>query len=837
MWLGIAFAIRLAIALLPVGFWIDVNTFKAWMAGIITNGPHDFYSKMWCDYPPVYMYFLWAWGKIYQFIWDPGLHYTGSSILTTWIKIPPMLADIGGAYGIFVLLKGRVSLRSAYRTAILYAFNPLLIFVSAVWGQMDSVLILTMLGIIWLLLENQFIFACLLSALAILIKPQGLFLLPLLFLTQWYRQKPWKWVAAAAAGIAMAWVIITPMVPNMVWNVSAIWQPFMFLYDKMLSTASTYPHSTVNAFNLWAMTGNWLPDSRLMLGIPHRIWGLGFEVALVVGMGIYLYRNRSNFNFFLGGTILLLGSYLLLTRMHERYILPAIALLAIATGINRNLKWIYWAFSATAFINIVWVFFYYVTMKAPPDWFIPINTLITGPIKYILVFANVWMFGDLLSYLGEKVEKPAPTADWTWFKNLPVPKWSYGETLGKKDLWGALGIPVAFFFATLWRLGLPNEKIFDEVYHARTAMEYIQGINPYEWTHPPLAKLIIAVGCLGLGDNGWGWRIMGVIFGAVALGLFYLLAHKTFESRRIATIATGLLAIDGVFFVQARTAMTNTYVVFFIIVAALGLISYLKKNHEPSLLLMGIGLGGALATRWSAMYAWGIMLLVLGAYWLMVLRPQWSIGKSAFWMLRCLCYFGLVPVVIYGASYIPYMLQGHNLMDVVTMQKSMWGYHANMHATHSYASPWYQWPFMIRPTWYYFHDWKNGTLSGIDCIGNPAIWWMGLPAVGLFIAWLTKKFDRGAAFVVALALGLYVMWGVQPRSLIFMHYMLEAIPFMILAIAFILNWLWDQKLGKKFAIGYLVVAAGLFLFFYPLLSGLPIPWSFYRMHIWLPTWI
>lgn len=35
-----------------------------------------------------------------------------------------------------------------------------------------------------------------------------------------------------------------------------------------------------------------------------------------------------------------------------------------------------------------------------------------------------------------------------------------------------------------------EEMYFDEVYHARTAYEYINGIYPYEITHPPLAKLL-----------------------------------------------------------------------------------------------------------------------------------------------------------------------------------------------------------------------------------------------------------------------------------------------------------------------------------------------------------
>jgi len=44
------------------------------------------------------------------------------------------------------------------------------------------------------------------------------------------------------------------------------------------------------------------------------------------------------------------------------------------------------------------------------------------------------------------------------------------------------------------RLGFPAEEVFDEVYHAKTALQYLQGENPTEWVHPPTAKLLIAIG-------------------------------------------------------------------------------------------------------------------------------------------------------------------------------------------------------------------------------------------------------------------------------------------------------------------------------------------------------
>src|SRR6185295_2867057 len=56
-----------------------------------------------------------------------------------------------------------------------------------------------------------------------------------------------------------------------------------------------------------------------------------------------------------------------------------------------------------------------------------------------------------------------------------------------------------------YRLDHPRDMYFDEVYHARTAFELLAQRDPYEWTHPHLAKEIMALGILAFGDD----RVVG----------------------------------------------------------------------------------------------------------------------------------------------------------------------------------------------------------------------------------------------------------------------------------------------------------------------------------------
>ena len=76
-------------------------------------------------------------------------------------------------------------------------------------------------------------------------------------------------------------------------------------------------------------------------------------------------------------------------------------------------------------------------------------------------------------------------------------------------------------FVHFFRFDYPNAYVFDEVYHGFTAKEYAKGeikawewwnTPPpgvaYEWTHPPLAKEIMAVSLKIFNtEDPWGWRI------------------------------------------------------------------------------------------------------------------------------------------------------------------------------------------------------------------------------------------------------------------------------------------------------------------------------------------
>jgi Gpi18-like mannosyltransferase len=392
-YLGLAIALILHLLLLcfPLAFWMDIAYFKDWSIALVQNNLSDFYNASYCDYPPAYLYVLWLTGKIYQFyqFFDPTLTQDDLWFIAL-IKLPSVFADIGAAWLIAKILKPHTSLRISYQIALIYAFNPVTMFVSAVWAQIDGIIIFLMLGAFYLIQQNYLIRAGILIAITVIVKPQGFFLVPFLFLSQWFRQAWWKWLAIVVGGLSTIWLIILPFYGI---KEHGIVTPFLSLYQRLQDTANRYDFASLNAFNIWGWA-NWKHDSSVFLGMSYKVIGLALFGILIAWLGIFLYQKRHFAANSLAAATLLIGCFMLPTRMHERYMLYALAFLAIASAVIPTIKWIYWGFTFTGMINIGFVYLRY-NQEA---FFFSIPDIWTQSIIYVISSLNVILFIILLTH-------------------------------------------------------------------------------------------------------------------------------------------------------------------------------------------------------------------------------------------------------------------------------------------------------------------------------------------------------------------------------------------------------------------------------------------------------
>ena len=271
---------------------------------------------------------------------------------------------------------------------------------------------------------------------------------------------------------------------------------------------------------------------------------------------------------------------------------------------------------------------------------------------------------------------------------------------------GALFLLAVLLFTP--RLTVPSKYVFDEVYHAYTAGQYVAGNADayvwstkapregvaYMWNHPPAAVLCIAASIIVWGDDPFGWRFASAIFGAAGVVLAYLLALRLTKDLHVALLAVLLLLVDGMYFAQARIGMLDAFGTFFALGALYSLYGFLTVPPEQArwpIAGTGLWLGAALATKWNAAY----LCLCCG---LIILARAWKHRRLLAWVPVGL---GLVPFAVYLAVYIPFFAVGHDFGEWIELQKQIFYYHTRLEATHPWSSRWWQWPLGLRPIWYW----------------------------------------------------------------------------------------------------------------------------------------
>ena len=399
-----------------------------------------------------------------------------------------------------------------------------------------------------------------------------------------------------------------------------------------------------------------------------------------------------------------------------------------------------------------------------------------------------------------------------------------------------------------------NSTYFDEIYHARTAYEHILGLEPYENTHPTLGKLIISLGIRIFGMNPFGWRFMGALFGVLMLPVLYHLLKQLFGRTRLCTAGTLLFAFDFMHFTQTRIATIDTYAVFFLLLMYDAMLVFLRrdllrdswKKLLPPLLACGVFTGLGIAAKWTAAYgALGLAALFFGkllfTYWDARRRGEETVpllmkcGKLCAW---CCLFFLALPFGIYFGAFLPITTLSHNAGNLWgafwNYQVTMFRYHSTLEATHSFASPWYEWPLDIRPIWYFAGDTQEG-YSTISAFGNPLLWWAGIPALGAAACLWWKERFRWAGLVLAGFLSVYLPWVLVPRLTFIYHYF-TAVPFLVVALCGVFSLLYRRggfarqltfPGGIQCSGATLLLAAFtaacllLFAVYFPVLSGSP----------------
>lgn len=413
------------------------------------------------------------------------------------------------------------------------------------------------------------------------------------------------------------------------------------------------------------------------------------------------------------------------------------------------------------------------------------------------------------------------------------------------------------------------------------------------WVHPPLGKWTIAVGELFLGTDSVGWRVSAAVVGTASVVLLALIVQLLFASPLWTFVGGLLLATESLNFVQSRTAMLDIFVAFWIVLGFLLLVldrRWIERRTAPApgaasgngaggepapprrvaaplwrpwRFAAGSALGAGFATKWSALTAIAAVL-ILAVLWEVSRRRRAGVRgpvvdtlmAEGFGIVLALL---VVPLLVYVGSYLPWFGHfGWSVGDWWRLQNDIFEYHRDLQTVdqatgepvHAYLSQAWRWIFLWRPVLYYA-DYEEGFRQVIYANGNPAIFWGSILAVPyVAFAWASRRDWRPGFAFIAVA-GLYAPWLLVPRPQ-FLFYATPISAFLVLAIVVALRDLSEVRYEAlrpagaaarsvrpylPVAAGFVVLSVGLFVWFWPVLTGGPVSDEGWALRAWFPSWV
>lgn len=288
----------------------DAIVIGRWADNMATYGPWAFYRHDGAIYPAL-LYAYWPIGVF--------LDVVAQARAIKGLSIPFDLA-----IGVVTYLAARrmVGPVRALVAPAIYLFNPAVLLAGPVWGQVDAAGTLAYLLALLALSGRRFAAAGAFAVLALLIKPQfGLVLLLVAFVAiqrWWAAHDRAALMRATLGGVAAYLVVALPLRMD----------PISYL-GRVIGAGSFKEVSSANAANIWGLVvGYSQPDGGLVY-VGGVLLLLGLAAALLP-----LLRRQDLPTILAVGAFVIFAFYFLPTRVHERYLFPAMAVLAPLAAAN-----------------------------------------------------------------------------------------------------------------------------------------------------------------------------------------------------------------------------------------------------------------------------------------------------------------------------------------------------------------------------------------------------------------------------------------------------------------------------------------------------------------------
>jgi dolichyl-phosphate-mannose--protein O-mannosyl transferase len=369
-------------------------------------------------------------------------------------------------------------------------------------------------------------------------------------------------------------------------------------------------------------------------------------------------------------------------------------------------------------------------------------------------------------------------------------------------------------------LTTPSSVVYDEVHFGKFSTAYCcTGENIFD-VHPPHAKLLIAAAAKLGGYAGgfdfqniseefhdvpvFAYRFVPAFSGFALSFIIFVLIRQLGGSEAAAFFGAALYTFDNALLVQTRFILLEGVLLLGIFGALSAFLAGLQTDHTGKrvawLLLAGAMAGLAVGTKFTGLTALGLIAVVS----MVRVFQDFSAKNILKWAGRYLwVVFGAVAVYLFG-WYLHFQLldkpgfgddfyrnTGHFFQDMLNIHEVMLRSNISLTDAHPDASPWWSWPFMTTPPFYW-----SGQGASIYLLGNPIIWW-GTTLLTIVIACnvLLSKVTNLSWRVKTPQVSLWVPfmgyliatlpYALMKRTLFMYHYL----PPLIFSLIFVVLWL------------------------------------------------
>lgn len=336
----------------------DIKNHLAWAVSLLDHGTLGFYGRdfpgfAFPNYPTVAMV-LFALGlKLYQLInqiaWFLNtslpifpsqliFYLEWENVMISFLKLPAILANFGIAWYLYLNFK-------KLWISVAFLFNPAIFYLSGLWGQIDLLSIMFLLFAFYFLKTKAYLSSAFVS-LALLSKQTVIIFVPF-FLFALFKNYGFKESIKNLLFITMIFYI-----SYLPFNQNSLLWPFEFYLKNFNMVAYSVNE---NAINLWGFLFNFarVSDLQNFLFLDYQQWGYLLFAALTI-WPTYIFFKSENIDkriweYFL---IITLIYFFVLTRMHERYLAPAVVFTTILAVKDKRYRVILIGISVIHFLNL-----------------------------------------------------------------------------------------------------------------------------------------------------------------------------------------------------------------------------------------------------------------------------------------------------------------------------------------------------------------------------------------------------------------------------------------------------------------------------------------------------